>query len=309
MEFRPYIGSRTTEHYGSQPGQEHTIPTYGSDRSHTVEYRFNRFGYRGSELREDAQRVIYVCGCSHTFGTGLAEKDAWPSGFAAKYAAHHGVGPDDLCLLNFSQGGGSNRYITRTLIDQCAVHKPNMVIAHFSEIGRTEYILEPGLFTGWVPHSDSRSVAAVGPWQNASWLKRQLWLRRDFRPVDRHAARHILRWTRAYYSGAYRLNRAVYETLQDMLTLQLYCQRHDIDFMMSCVEYDRLVSQLDNVAIRILWDLIDHDRLTAFAVSDASSRVDRAADDGHPGPKSHQLFVEKLWESYREAQSSSNASS
>jgi len=308
MDFRPYIGSRIREHYGSEAGRAHSISEYGKDRSGTVTYNFNRFGFRGSELNPNAKKVIYVSGCSHTFGTGNSQASTWPAPFARDYALHHGLNSKEISLLNFAEGATSNRCISRTLIDQCRVHKPDLAIAHFSEVGRTEFLMPPGLWTGWVPNSESRSVAAVGPWQNAGWLKRQVWLLRDFRGEERHAAKTILDWARSYYARTYRGHRAAYETLQDMLIFQYFCQAHEIEFMMCCVDYQKLVAALDNLAVRILWEMIDHARLVDFAISDSSTRVDTAADGAHPGPESHRLFADKLWNSYLELQSSSNAS-
>ncbi len=308
MSFRPYIGSRTREHYGAEAGQTHTLRAYGSDRSGTITYRFNRFGFRGDELNPDAEKVIFVGGCSHTIGTGNSQEDTWPTPFANHYAAHHGMSSEQLSLLNFGEGATSNRYISRTLIDQCHAHKPDLAIAHFSEVGRTEFLLPPGLWTGWVPTPESKTVAAVGPWQNAGWLKRQVWLVRDFRGEERRAAKAILDWARGYYAHTYRGRRAAYETLQDMLMFQFFCQANEIEFMMCCVDYQKLLAALDNLAVRILWEMIDHERLMDFAVSDSETGVDIAADGSHPGPESHRLFAEKLWKGYVELQSSSNAS-
>lgn len=308
MSFRPYIGSRTREHFGDAAGQPHSRSTYGSDRSGTVTYRFNRFGFRGDDLDPAAEKVVFVGGCSHTFGTGLEQEHTWATLFADDYGRHHGVEQGDVCLLNFSEGGTSNRFICRTLIDQCSAHQPDLAIAHFSEVGRTEYILPPELWTGERPTADSRSVAEVGPWQQAGWLKRQAWLLRDFRGEERQTAKTILDWAHAYYSRTYRGRRAVYETLQDMLLFQYFCQTRGIEFMMCCVDYQKLTAALDNVTVRILWDMIDHDRLVDFAVSDASLRVDDAADGDHAGPESNRLFAERLSQRYVELQSSSNAS-
>lgn len=307
-EFRPYIGSRTIEHFGNEVGQPHSMMTYGSDQSGTVEYRFNRLGFRGDELDPSAARSIYVCGCSHTFGTGNAEEHTWPTPFADLYAGYHGIEPGNVSVVNFSEGGTSNRYIARTLIDQCRVHKPDLAIAHFSEVGRTEFLFPPGLWRGEIPFGISKSFAGVGPWQSANWLKRQYWLLRDFRGVERRPASEILRWGRAYYTRTYRSGRAAYETLQDILMFQFFCQAADIDFLICCVDYGKLVDALDNSAVRALWEMVDHDRLTDFAVSDAGFRVDRAADGSHPGQESHRRFAEKLFEHYHGHQSSSNAS-
>ena len=265
MNLRPYVGSRTHEHFGATPGRRHSTSVYGSDRSGTIRYEFNELGFRGDDLDLDADTIIYVAGCSHTFGTGNTQERSWPTQFADNYARHHGLDAERMSLMNFSEGGTSNRFICRTLIDQCRAHQPDLAIAHFSEVARTEYMVPPGLW----PDED-KPVSAVGPWLQAGWLKRQIWLLRGFRGAERLPAKTILDWAHGYYAHAYQGRRAAYETLQDMLMFQQFCQLHDIEFMMCCVDYDKLVTALDNLVVRILWDMIDHDRLVDFAVSDSS---------------------------------------
>jgi hypothetical protein len=43
---------------------------------HTIEYQYNKLGYRSKDFGE---KDILTLGCSYTFGTGLHVKDTWPS--------------------------------------------------------------------------------------------------------------------------------------------------------------------------------------------------------------------------------------
>ena len=104
------------------------------------EYKFNEYGFRETNHYFD-KPITYICGCSITFGVGLNYEDTW----AFKLGRNH---------INLSQGGASNAYITRTLIQACESHKPELVIAHFTFLNRTDYFFE----------KEKYSFASVGDW-------------------------------------------------------------------------------------------------------------------------------------------------
>lgn len=304
----PYIGSSVHEHFGPSGGP-HSVDHYGTDLSGTKVYRFNSLGFRCGEFRENAARKIYVCGCSYTLGTGLDVEETWPVLFSQLYAKHVGLRDDEICLMNFSQGGSSNRYIARTLIEQSYRHPPDLVIAHFSYIARTEFLLPTELFDRSDPRAIHIAVAPVGPWlASASLSKRWSELRR-IPPPFRQAAKQITRWAKDYYAKIYDQSRAVYETLENILALQHFCSARGIDCLMCCADHEMLgmKESLDNSAIRALFQMVDSTRFLDFAMPDKSIHIDKAADDAHPGPRANRIFADRLLTEYVGIQSSSSA--
>jgi len=85
-------------------------------------YRFNSIGYRGSDFNPVASLRIFACGCSYTFGMGVADLETWPRHLLASLGTRHGLAPLEWEVQNFSQIGASNRYIARTIVEQCARH-------------------------------------------------------------------------------------------------------------------------------------------------------------------------------------------
>lgn len=169
----------------------------GSLKNHDHDM-INSLGYRGDEYNESLPSV-FVCGCSHTFGVGLDYKDTWVAQ----------IKPDGFNIMNFAQGGGSNQYITRTLIKQCEIVKPELVIAHYSYIKRTEYFDDI-------------------PMQVGDWLL----ARPD---MSSNASSKICSWAQKHYA-AYLPKRAMYHSVCQMLLLQTYCDLHKIPLLMMCCE-------------------------------------------------------------------------
>lgn len=305
----PYIGSRVLEHFGTEEGA-HAIQRYGVDKSGTRAYRFNSLGFRCEEFRPEALRKIYVCGCSYSLGTGLDVEETWPEQFKRYYAAHAAVGQEDICLMNFSQGGSSNRYVSRTLLEQATKCSPDLVIAQFSHVERTEFLLEGDSVTSMSSDPRARyiAVAPLGPWLSMPWWQR--WTQARSVPYFwRKPARRIQAWARKYYQGIYNESRAVYETLQDILSLQLYCASKGITCLVSCVDHERLSDEklTRNRAIAALRGLVDREGFLDFSITDRHIAVDVAADGMHPGARSHEIFASLLWNAYVGIQSGSNS--
>jgi len=121
------------------------------DRTGQIEYRINELGFRGEDVSEQSIRRLFVFGCSHTFGTGLNEKDIWCEHFRQSYASRLKVPPSQVNLLNFGCGGASNAEIARTCLVQCASMRPDLAIVMFTDQSRLERI-----------HGDR--VISLGPW-------------------------------------------------------------------------------------------------------------------------------------------------
>src|SRR5688572_19890937 len=133
----PYSGLLVRQHFGPSRGP-HTLTTYCTDRSATKSYHFNSLGFRGEEPSAQAEVRIFVCGCSQAFGSGLNAEETWPVKVRDHLAAMWGIDPGRVDLLNFSQGGASNCYITRMLVSQMTRVRPDLVIALFTHKARYE---------------------------------------------------------------------------------------------------------------------------------------------------------------------------
>jgi hypothetical protein len=101
-----------------------------------IEYKFNSYGYRGSEFDKIADNKVLVVGCSHTLGIGLPYDQTWPYIFTEMLKQEH---PGSFVLWNLGMFGESNDYIARIL--NCAVEKlnPSVVIVLFTGFSRREY--------------------------------------------------------------------------------------------------------------------------------------------------------------------------
>lgn len=303
--LQPYIGARTREHFGTSRGG-HTTNTYGIDPSGEISYRFNSLGFRCGEFSPDAKKKVFFCGCSNTFCVGLNEKESWPARFTTRFAQHHDLAEADVCMMNFSQAGCSNKYISRTLISQASRHRPDLMVAQFTYVGRTDFLVPRDWLDHEDPHMSNIAISSIGPWLKKPWLTHQLFLLKTPRKW-RKMSRKVLGWVRWYYKN-HSDQRAVYESLIDIALLQQYCRANSIPLILACLDHDKLRSATDtgNPALATFYDLLKP-QLLPFALTDDSTYVDKAADGFHPGTRSHAIFAQKLWAHYLD-QSNSNAS-
>jgi hypothetical protein len=259
VSLSPYSGSRIAEHFGASDGP-HCRRTYGQDQTGYVTYHFNSLGFRCDEYREDAQKKIYICGASDTFGTGLHVEQTWPFQILLRYASHYSLKKSDVCLMNFSEGGCSNRYISRTLFHQCSLSRPDLVIAHFTFISRQETlvpaIILPYLFSGSDNYKNVSSTG-WGRWLDVGPLRRELELAKY--PLAKRAwARRIGRQIRHFYRY-YDLLDVSYDTLQQVLLLQFFLQTNRVDFIFCIHEWRELADKevRSNRAVNALYDMLD----------------------------------------------------
>src|SRR3569833_1304118 len=102
-----------SEKIGSRPlgARSSVLKQADYDQTGQIEYRINALGFRGEDVSTPALQRLFVFGCSHTFGTGLDEKDIWCEQFRRSYARHLSILPSDVNLLNFGCGVASNAEI------------------------------------------------------------------------------------------------------------------------------------------------------------------------------------------------------
>lgn len=293
----PYLGSRIAEHFGTTKGP-HSRKTYGDDQTGTVTYNFNSLGFRSEEFRSDALKRIYVCGASDTFGTGLEMEDTWPYQLALHFARHNKLNKGDVCLMNFSEGGCSNRYICRTLLQQCSLAKPDLVVAHFTFLSRQEtlvpHALLPEVFSGGENWGEV-SFTSWGRWTDVGLAKCEIALMKIPR-AKRPWARKIARRARAFYRN-YDPLAVIYDTLQQILLLQFFLHANRIEFVFCMNDVEQLENQeaRRNCAVSALYDMLDRSRFLKISMSDDEFWINLAADGNHQGIMSNKKFADSLW--------------
>lgn len=290
----PYSGDRQFEHFGNQ-GRPHTTRSYASDRSGTKSYHFNSLGFRGEEFDPDAAMKVFVCGASYAFGTGLDWEETWGYQLKLKLARELRLHSTQINLLNFSQSLASAGYITRTIISQCASVRPDLVVAHYSAMNRSEFFFD----------GSAASVMPVPfPWYKRWRTLRPGWRKRLSRwfPAlrNRAEANHfLLAWN--HYNQLFTAETGLVNTLTNILLLQYFCRAHGITFLISWVEHKTLHEKrfLENAAISPLIRLVDAEHFCPFSVGDSELKTDVAADNIHPGVYSNEVFAERLFQVYK----------
>jgi hypothetical protein len=293
-----YSGERFHEHFGLSLTGYAVRSTYGRDVSGTISYRFDDLGFRCSTT--EAPAAIHVCGCSYTFGVGLKYEQTWPSVFASLYNERCA---EKTGVANFSQGAASNRYIARTLLTQAEAVRPRAIVALFSHVGRTEYIVTPAerALIGAGPitrHAENLGTIAALPKYSVNWLRRQRLSIADIPAGLRPLTRHFLAWARSYYEDSYTDARALFESIESLLLVQYFCESRGIEYLMSWVDHARLSEPwiVEHSALGPMVRLLNRERLVDFSLLDVL--VDRAADGSHPGPRSNEIFAQRLWERF-----------
>jgi hypothetical protein len=296
----PYYGTRVREHFGSS-AHGHDIDEYGRDVSRTKLYKFNALGFRGPDFDDNAQRRLYVAGCSYTLGTGLDWEETWAYQFAGMAAQRWGISRSELCLMNFSQGGASNAYIARTLIEQATQCAPDLMVAHFTFAERTEYLI-PLESRPPSAHGPGLAVAEVNRATGTGATREEL---RGLPPELKRLHKTIRAWGKHYYAKVYEKLSSLHTTLEKMVTLQSFCTARGIEHLI-CAPDPELRTFDDcprHPALLGLARAIDWSRVVPFSVN--RDRIDVAADGGHPGPESNRQFATRLWDVYSKLPSGS----
>jgi hypothetical protein len=287
--LKAYSGT-TREHFGGN-GRPHVLSTYGTDHSGTKSYHFNSLGFRGEEHDPDAAATIFVCGCSNAFGLGLNLEETWVHHFKLAYAEKRGLNASDVNVLNFSQGGASNDYITRTLLTQCSQVRPDLVVAQYAPIYRCES------FVDGQPYS-----IGTGLWGISMWVRFLAvpWA------IKSTAMRRI--WQASGHNRRYSVESGLADSLRNMLLLQFYCRANGIRCVMTWSDLRRLDDEVlrDNPALAPLIAMLDPACLCNFAIRDPDILTDAAADGRHPGPATNAAFAARLLEFHDRALSLSS---
>jgi hypothetical protein len=266
--LQPYKGSRQREHFGPDGKGSYSRTTYGLDESEAKTYSFNSMGFRGEELDPDAAVKLFVCGCSQTFGVGLDIEETWPFLFRQRLAETRGLPAESVNLMNFSQGGASNDYITRSLIEQSSLVRPDVIVAGFTHMSRFEIL-------------DETMAVHLGPI--------------DLEEFDKAGGNPEIKRLAEFLTLGTDENQQKIRMIKNVLLFQYFCRSRDIPFIFFFFESilsEDLLSALRVPITETLYEQIDLDHLVPI---NRAIRVDRAADGLHPGPRSQELMAEAAW--------------
>lgn len=254
--------------HAGERGRRHTTHQCCSDHSGLIEYSFNSLGYRSAEFDGQAEVVVFVVGCSHAFGVGVAEELTWPNVFCRGFAEHYGVSTECLHLQNFSQGAASNDYIARVILTQCANVEPALVLGAFTHNNRVEYL-------------DDRAVSNIGPWRVKD-------------PEDQIGT-PTLEVADAFYDY-YSDELGSINAIKNLLLAQEFLKSRKIPYLFSWIGGGMLggAESISDRVIGRLLELVDRAYLCPASIEDDDVFVDLAADHAHPGPQSHERFAGRM---------------
>ena len=230
---------------------------YQTDRSNSKRYMFNEFGFRSSSMEKYHGYRVYVCGCSYTFGVGLDVEETWPYVLCQRLQEmlHCSVS-----LWNFSQGGASNDYIVKTLLQQAQHQKPDLIIPMYTYKNRAEF------------NSSRIYSEMIGRW-NDRW----------------YSTSHYKGWTP---------EDAFIRTLKNMLLMEWFCRVSQINYFASWIEHQALqdVCHLAHPSCKVFISMLDMKYISRYGINDPSICQDIAADGSHPEPLSNAKIAELLYD-------------
>jgi hypothetical protein len=274
--LHPYKGTRRDGHLGPD-GQGGLSTAFDDGGANTNTYHFNSLGFRGEEFDPGAPFKLFVCGCSITFGIGLEYEQSWPFLFRRKVAEHEGLAEAQVNLMNFSEAGASNDYITRTLIEQSARARPDLIVAGFSLMYRFE-LLDESLTYRFNPPMLEKYASAGGQAAEMAKLGEFVFLGTD----------DIQKKMRM---------------IKNVLLLQYFCESREIPLVFMFFESfmrEDLPAALSTPMTEALYEQIDFD---SFVPLSPATKVDLATDGRHPGPRSQILIAEAAWGTFSKRRS------
>jgi hypothetical protein len=238
------------------------------DESETKSYRFNSLGFRSEEFDPDAPLKLFVCGCSQTFGVGVDVEESWSFLFRKRLAEQRGLPESSVNLMNFSQGGASNDYIARTLIEQSSLVQPDAIVAGFTHMSRFEIL-------------DETMAVHLGPV--------------DLEEFDKAGGNPEIKRLAEFLTLGTDETQQKIRMIKNVLLFQYFCRSRDIPYVFFFFESflkEDLLAALSLPPTETLYEQIDLDLLVPIS---RATRVDRAADGLHPGPRSQELLAEAAW--------------
>jgi hypothetical protein len=114
----------------------------GSDRRGVVKYTFNKYGFRGKDINNTSNNIIFI-GDSIVEGIFLEEEKIFPHILSDKL---------DCEYFNMGMSGRGNDYISRGILNFVEIINPLLVIIVFSNQSRHEYVTDDGNFEPFMPY-------------------------------------------------------------------------------------------------------------------------------------------------------------
>ena len=272
---RPYSGHRIDRR--ERIGQAWSQVTCASDRAPERTYRFNALGFRGPEFDPESRFMVFVFGEDDAFGVGVDFEETWPYLVALREAAHRGVDPADMCVMNFAEGESSNSGIARMVVTQCACVVPDLVLINFAEHERAEGYADGSTFP-------------IGPWLRAEATDHAA------RPEPPAAGQFARALAFLRYCDH---DQGVFQSTRDILLVQATLQDHGIDAVAIAREPEELqrADLRTDPALGPLIDLID-ESFFARHISPLTlvDRIDWRDDGQHFGPSTHEAIAKRVIE-------------
>jgi hypothetical protein len=263
MDLHPYRGRWRPDVTEPEGSDTHRSVAIGRDDASTKVYRLNSLGYRGEEFDPEASLKLFVCGCSNTFGLGVELEESWPFLFKQKLAQQRGLPESSVNLMNFAEIGASNDYISRTLIEQSARVRPDLIVAAFTYWNRFELL-------------DRAQSVGYGPWRVEQDVPDDLTKRAKYLLLGTDTSQEKIR------------------LIRNVLLLQYFCQNKDIPFVFLFVQ--PLARSDLFAALAPLFE--EADLASSTSIAPYILTVDRAVDGTHPGPRAHGLVAEAAWRTF-----------
>ena len=281
MEPLPYSGHREVRR--NRIGESYVERTLDTDVSGTRTYAYNRLGYRGPEYRANAALTVFTFGESDAIGTGLEFEESWPARVVAREAEARGIDPSDVCHMNFAEPGASNAYIARSVLSQCGVVRPDLVLVNFASFDRTEGIAGGRAYPigDWLDGPGADAALREAPEEGGlrARLREQL---------DR--GRHY----RAFATG----RGEIYASLRDMLLVQFYLRSEGIPAVAVCREREKLdfAGARADAVLGPLLGQVDESFLAPFDITWVAESGAHGVDDQHYDARTHDALAERVFQ-------------
>jgi hypothetical protein len=223
----------------------------------------------GEDYDPNSDFLITVTGCSCSDGQYFSNiKDIWPNKFKELFTNNYNM---NVNLLNYSNAGVSNNYISRVTMEYNIDKKPNLAIISFTEFQRHEI------------HTDTETYCT------AYWVNSNL--------------------SDAYYID-YDEEFGIINFLQNMIILQNYFNFRKIPYIFSFAypKYhyfwikEKYIRYNSSHIVKKLLSMIDETKILMPTICGPNHIdwcfFDKAEDNHHPGPINHSVFARKLFEFY-----------
>jgi len=131
-----------------------------------INYTFNEYGFRSDSFEDRGEINILVCGCSHTVGVGVDQKDNWANLLKQKLQT---ATNKKVVVWNLATSGASGDYVVRTVYKTIDILLPDYVCVFWPPTERLELpsIEDYGYFTQSFLDDDNYPKSFV----NDDWLE------------------------------------------------------------------------------------------------------------------------------------------